>query len=40
MGNNKDIKRLVRQACKPVVMPPEFKVRLLKYLLKQAISES
>jgi len=31
-----DIKRLLKSACKPVAMPPEFKKRLLDRLIREA----
>ena len=30
-----EIRRLIKSVCKPVAMPPEFKRRLLEYLMRE-----
>ena len=36
MGSEDEMRRLVKSVCKPVVMPPEFKKRLLECLMREA----
>ena len=35
MIHEDEIRRLVKSVCKPVAMPPEFKKRLLKRLMRE-----